>query len=167
MPDADTVLMRLALEEAEAALALGIMPVGAVLAHRGTAIGRAHKTMTSNHLDHAEMNLMRATFQGDHGLPRPELTLYTTLEPCLMCYATMRHLSIGRLVYALEDPYGGAAHLDDAALPERHRSRPLAVTGGVLREEVRQLLRRFLSITDEPFWRAGGAWALQNAILNE
>lgn len=163
----DEPFMRAALAEAARALDLGVMPVGAVMVYRGAIVARAHKTMGSNHLDHAEINLMRALFQGDYAFERPEMILYTTLEPCLMCYGTLRHCSIGRLVYALEDPYGGVSHLDDATLPPRHRTRGLTVTAGVLREEVRGLFRRFLATTEEPFWREGGARALQDIVLRD
>jgi tRNA(Arg) A34 adenosine deaminase TadA len=36
------------------------------------------------------------------------LTLYVTLEPCAMCAGAMSHARIGRVVWAADDPKGGA-----------------------------------------------------------
>ena len=35
------------------------------------------------------------------------MTLYTTLEPCLMCAAAILMYQMGRLVFGASDPYGG------------------------------------------------------------
>ncbi|MEH3116797.1 MAG: deaminase [Methylorubrum populi] len=154
----DHLMMGHALEEAQRALVNMHFPVGAVLATGQHVIATGHKAMGSNHLDHAEMVVFRAAFQGDYGFSREDgLCLYTTLEPCIMCWGTLRHLPIIRLVYAMEDAYGGCAHVSDAALPPRHQSRPLLVSRGVRREEARELFRQFLDTTHEPFWVTGGA----------
>lgn len=161
----DEILMRAALSEAVAALELGVFPVGAVLAQGTRIIGRARKTADSDHLGHAEVNLFRHVFGGPHQFSRQDgLTLYTTLEPCIMCWGAARHVPISRLVYAMEDPYGGCAHLQLGNMPPRHRDRPLQVTGGVLREESRKLFATFLETTEERFWKHGGAREFQAAV---
>lgn len=111
------------------------------------------------------MVVFRAVFQGDYSFSRQDnLCLYTTLEPCIMCWGTLRHLPITRLVYAMEDAYGGCAEVSDAALPPRHQSRPLSICRGVRREEARELFRQFLDVTHEPFWVAGGAPEFVQAV---
>ena len=37
-----------------------------------------------------------------------EMTIYTTLEPCMMCLSTILLHHIGRVVYGADDPRGGA-----------------------------------------------------------
>lgn len=161
----DHLMMGHAPEEAQWALAKLHFPVGAVLAAGQQIIASGHKAMGSNHLDHAEMVVFRAALQGDYSFSRQDdLCLYTTLEPCIMCWGTLRHLPITRLVYAMKDAYGGCAHVCDAALPSRHRSRPLLVNRGVRREEARELFRQFLDRTHEPFWVTGGAAKFVEAI---
>ncbi len=161
--DDDNRFMQAALVEGEKALAQGYLPVGAVLVQNGQIISRAHKTMASSLLDHAETNLLRSSLQGQVN-NRQSITLYTTLEPCLMCFGTIRHCSLGRLVYAMEDAYGGASGLPDQALPVRHHSRPIEVRGGVMREDARHLFKRFLATTKEAFWVNGGALEFQAAV---
>ncbi|OLP58045.1 CMP deaminase [Xaviernesmea oryzae] len=164
-PD-DAALMGEALAQASLALEAGIFPVGAVLATgEGQVIGRAHKTMASNHLDHAEMNLFRSVFVSPYSHQRGDgLTLYTTLEPCIMCFGTLLHLPISRLVYAMPDAYGGCAAVRLAPSPPRHAEREVDITGGVRLEEARTLFRQFLDTTEEGFWRKGGAPHFQAAV---
>lgn len=40
-----------------------------------------------------------------------ELTLYTSLEPCLMCGGAAALLGVGRVVWATHDPWGGSGRL--------------------------------------------------------
>ena len=161
----DHMLMDRALDEARLALAKSHFPVGAVLVAGERIVASGHKDMGSNHLDHAEMVVFRSVFQGNYDFSRSDnLCLYTTLEPCIMCWGTLRHLPITRLVYAMDDPYGGCAHVSDDALPPRHQSRPLLIRRGVRREEARKLFKQFLELTQEPFWVTGGAPEFTQAV---
>jgi tRNA(adenine34) deaminase len=154
----DEAMMGMALEEAQLALDEGHLPVGAVIALEGTVLGRGRKSMESNHLDHAEMAVFRRVFSGDYQLSRSDpITLYTTLEPCIMCWGTLRHLPIRRLVYAMPDAYGGCASAKLEPDPPRHSSRPLEVVAGLRQEEARVLFETFLNTTQEIFWVEGGA----------
>ncbi|KAA0116262.1 nucleoside deaminase [Methylobacterium sp. P1-11] len=161
----DRLMMGHALGEAQRALAKAYFPVGAVLAAGQQVIATGHKAMGSNHLDHAEMVVFHSAFQGNYSFSRQDgLCLYTTLEPCIMCWGTLRHLPVTRLVYAMEDAYRGCAQISDAALPPRHQSRPLLVSRGIRREEARELFRRFLDTTHEQFWVNGGAAEFAEAV---
>ncbi|MBN8951512.1 MULTISPECIES: deaminase [unclassified Rhizobium] len=161
----DDQMMGLALAEAKAALDRGIFPVGAVLAAGGRILGRSHKTMASNHLNHAEMNLFHQVFMGDYRFSRDDdLTLYTTLEPCIMCFGTMLHLPITRLVFAMPDAYGGCGHVRLENSPPRHAARAVEVVGGVRRADACKLFAKFLATTTEAFWLTGGASHFQAAV---
>ncbi|MGY5776656.1 nucleoside deaminase [Rhizobium sp. LEGMi135b] len=161
----DEDMMDFALAEARTALERGVFPVGAVLTAGGRILGRSHKTMVSNHLNHAEMNLFHRVFTGDYTFSRNDnLTLYTTLEPCIMCFGTMLHLPIGRLVFAMADAYGGCAHMRLENSPPRHVSRAVEIVGGVRRKEACKLFAEFLETTSEEFWLTGGAPHFQAAV---
>ncbi|WP_307148127.1 deaminase [Rhizobium tibeticum] len=146
----------------------GVFPVGAVLAAGTRIVGRAHKTMASNHLSHAEMNLYHKVFVGDYNYARAEnLTLYTTLEPCVMCFGTTLHLPVTRVVFAMTDDYGGCGATRLEPAPPRHLSRQVAVEGGVRRLDACRLFKEFLDNTTEAFWRQGGAQHFQAAVYAE
>ena len=88
----------------------GNLPIGAVIAYRQEIITVGKNTIwqpgTSLHR-HAEMEALMA-------LPQPlvqytsEMTLYTTLEPCLMCMGAILLYGIGRVLYGSRDNFGGA-----------------------------------------------------------
>ncbi|KAM0750868.1 cytidine deaminase-like protein [Meredithblackwellia eburnea MCA 4105] len=77
--------------------------------------------------------------------PLATLTLYVTVEPCVMCASAMRQVGIGRVVYGCaNDRFGGCGgvrgiHSD----PRLLYSPPYIAHGGYKREEAIMLLRRF------------------------
>jgi len=104
--------MRLALEAARAALSGKDIPIGAALCIDGAVVGTAHNRIVSwrTLTGHAEHMLLvdhgAAIFEaGRRGAP---VTLYTTLEPCLMCLSTSAHSRVSRLIFACRDPVAGA-----------------------------------------------------------
>jgi len=107
----DDAFMAMALAEAESAAARGEVPVGAVLVGAdGTVLARDGNRILERRdpTAHAEMLVMRA---GAAALGNERLTgttLYVTLEPCAMCAGAMSLARIARVVFAAEDPKGGA-----------------------------------------------------------
>ena len=109
MNDAEAIA--LALKEAEAAAERGEVPVGAVLLTADGTLLAADGNRIVERRDptaHAEMLVMRA---GAAKLANERLTgttLYVSLEPCAMCAGAMSMARVNRLVFAAEDPKGGA-----------------------------------------------------------
>lgn len=107
-----------ALKLARAALRAGSSPVGAVLVDaRGQIIARGRnrvaEAQTAGHVGqasvaHAEMDVY---FQVGKLHEPHTLTLYSSLEPCLMCGGATALLGVGRVVWATDDPWGGAGRL--------------------------------------------------------
>ena len=137
--------MQAALDEAEAAKALGEVPIGAVIVFDGEIIGRGHNLReTSNDpTTHAEMVAIRQAAEHIGHWRLLDTTLYVTLEPCVMCMGAMILARIPRLVYACRDPRAGAVgSIYDFAQDERFNHK-VEVTEGVLGTECSQLLRGF------------------------
>jgi len=109
MNDADAIA--LALAEAEAAAQRGEVPVGAVLVSAGGEVLARDGNRIVERRDptaHAEMLVLRA---GTEKLNNERLlgtTLYVSLEPCAMCVGAVSLARVARLVFAAEDPKGGA-----------------------------------------------------------
>jgi tRNA(adenine34) deaminase len=141
--------MRIALQQAALALPDKLLPVGAVAVLDGEIIAKSRKQDGDYQLDHAEQLLIR----GVPGDLRREITIYTTLEPCIMCLGTILHCGVKHIVFALEDPYGGATNTDPEFFPMRHRARFPEIVGGILREPARELFRQFCQKTDSSFWK--------------
>jgi len=107
----DDAFMAMALAQAEAAAARDEVPVGAMLVSAdGAVIARNGNRILElkDPTAHAEMLALR---EGARVLGNERLvgtTLYVTLEPCAMCAGAIAHARVARLVFAAEDPKGGA-----------------------------------------------------------
>ncbi len=107
----DDEAIALALKEAEAAAKRGEVPVGAVLLSADGALLAADGNRIVERRDptaHAEQLVLRA---GAAELGNERLTgttLYVSLEPCAMCAGAISLARVGRLVFAADDPKGGA-----------------------------------------------------------
>ena len=138
--------MRLALTEAEAALATGDVPVGAVvLAPGGDVIGVGHNLREATHdpTGHAEVVAMREAAQARGEWRLDDCTLVVTLEPCTMCAGALVLARVARVVFGAWDPKAGAVgSLWDVVRDRRLNHRP-EVVSGVLADECGRLLVDF------------------------
>ncbi|HEY0297396.1 MAG TPA: tRNA adenosine(34) deaminase TadA [Bordetella sp.] len=142
----DDRLMALALEQARLAGAAGEVPVGAIVADAdGFVLGAGYnRTITdSDPTAHAEIVALRdaAARLGNYRLPG--LSLYVTLEPCVMCMGAMLHARLARVVFGADDPKTGACGsvLDVGAVEKiNHHT---AIRGGVMAEPCGDILRGF------------------------
>ncbi|KAH8916895.1 cytidine deaminase-like protein [Atractiella rhizophila] len=81
----------------------------------------------------------------EHQVPLSDLTLYVTVEPCLMCASALRQVGIGMVIYGCANERfggcGGVQNVHDD--PRLIHSPPYVALGGYKREEAIMLLRRF------------------------
>lgn len=101
----DEQLIEKAISEAQQAIDEGKAGVGAVLARDGEIIAIGHNEFeeTQDQINHAEIVVLhRAADQLAEMSPeeKASLTMYTTLEPCLMCLSAMSIAGIKRVVYS-------------------------------------------------------------------
>jgi tRNA(adenine34) deaminase len=152
----DSAFMRAALDMAQTALVDGEFPVGCVIADGDAVVARGHRTGTAtgwgNEIDHAEINAIRRLNRRRPDIDRSILTLYCTMEPCLMCFSAIVLSGIGRIVYAYEDVMGGGTGLDRSGLPPLYRDAKLTVIPGVLRNNSLVLFQRFFADSGNPYW---------------
>ncbi|MFM1904476.1 MAG: hypothetical protein RLZZ440_2376 [Planctomycetota bacterium] len=91
--------MQAAIEEAEAGMAEGGIPIGSVVVHDGTIVGRGHnrRVQQGSAILHGEMDALERTGRRPASFYR-ECTLYTTLSPCPMCTGAILLYRIPRVV---------------------------------------------------------------------
>lgn len=137
--------MRDALEEARRGLAAGEVPVGAAVVIGGEVVARACNApiMLHDPTAHAEVLAMRDAARKVGNYRLAGATLYTTLEPCVMCCGAALQARLARLVYGARDAKAGAVEslyrlLADARLNHRVETR-----SGVLARESTALLDAF------------------------
>lgn len=135
--------MRMALREAEAALAEGEVPIGAVVVSGDRIVGRGHNMVErlNDVTAHAEMQAITAAADTLGGKYLNECTIYVTVEPCAMCAAALGWAQIGRIVYGAADEKRGFRRI------YAHERAPLhprtEVTAGVLANECGAIVTDF------------------------
>lgn len=137
--------MRLALQEAELALASGDVPVGAIAVYEDQIIGRGHNRREADNdpTAHAEIIAIRMAAAKLGSWRLDGVTLYCTLEPCVMCAGAMVLARLPRLVYAATDPKAGAAG-SVAEITRHHRlNHRVYVEHGLYAEEAASQIRAF------------------------
>lgn len=139
--------MQLALAEAQASAGAGEVPIGALLVHERAVLSRSgNRTIRDNDpTAHAEIVVIREAAQilGNYRLA--DATLYVTLEPCAMCAGAIIQARIPRVVYAADDPKGGAFRSCFEILTNSKLNHQVEVTTGVLGEECASLLQSFFA----------------------
>lgn len=147
---ADAKLMQVALGLAREAYAAGEVPVGAVLVNgSGEIIGRGRNRVEAlgDATAHAEMEALRAQEPGgrsEEGWRRGGCTLYTTLEPCAMCFSAASLARVRRIVYGAPDHRLGACGTWIDLQATSHPFHTLDdVTSGVCASEAAALMKDF------------------------
>ncbi len=137
--------MRLALAEAAYARTLNEVPIGAVVVADGKVVGTGCNRPVSaiDPTAHAEINALRAAATSMENYRLTGVTLYVTVEPCLMCVGAMIHARVGLVVYGAPEPRSGALVSATRAHETPGLNHQLTVLGGVLEEECRAVLQEF------------------------
>jgi tRNA(adenine34) deaminase len=147
MNENDEMFMRLALDQAHNAWALGEVPVGAVIVKDGQVLATGFNQPIGNAdpTAHAEIQAIRAAAEllGNYRLSHCEL--YVTLEPCAMCAGAIQHARIRRVVFGASDPKTGACGSVVDLFAEAKLNHHATVRAGVLAAECGALLSRFFA----------------------
>jgi tRNA(adenine34) deaminase len=140
--------MEAALAEARSALEAGNLPIGAAIVHEEEIIqlGRNAIDVPGDDTHHAELVAIQAVahFLSKH---KRECTLYTTLEPCMMCLGAIINVGIESIVIARPDPDIGALRLLPHAEYYKFRAGRLKVVTGFMAAESQALLTEYVRRT--------------------
>lgn len=136
----DDFFMDEALKEAQKALALDEVPIGAVIVHGGRIIGRGHNlTEQLNDVTaHAEMQAFTAAANYIGGKYLKDCTLYVTIEPCVMCAGASYWTQISRIVYGARDEKRGFSQVSDRIIHPKTE-----IVSGVRSDDAARLMKDF------------------------
>jgi tRNA(adenine34) deaminase len=137
--------MRLALEQAEAALAHDDVPVGAVLVRGDSVIAAAknERELRGDPTAHAEILVLQAGAAALGSWRLSGTSLYVTLEPCPMCAGALVSARVDRLVYGARDPKAGAAYSLYNIPQDPRLNHEVSITNDVLADECGDVLQKF------------------------
>ncbi|MEP6958262.1 MAG: tRNA adenosine(34) deaminase TadA [Nitrospirota bacterium] len=155
----DVAFMRVALEEAARAPAIGEVPIAALVVRGSQILAQAHncRELWQDPTAHAEVIAIRAAATTLGTWRLTETTLYVTVEPCSMCIGAIILARIPRVVFGAWDLKAGACGSVFNLPSEPKLNHRVAVTGGVLEQESQALIQRFfkqlrqVSPTTNPF----------------
>lgn len=106
LTDTDRKFLRLAYEEAKAGYDEGGCPIGSVLARGGELVsrGRNQRVQKGDPIAHGEMDALR---KAGRQKSYRDMTIYTSLSPCMMCTGTIIQFGIPRVVIGENTTFGG------------------------------------------------------------
>jgi tRNA(adenine34) deaminase len=153
--------MNITIDLAEKALAEGEMPISACIFHEDRIVAKAHTSEKSDGrlLVHAELKaLLEADNLNYNVQERKKLRLFTTLEPCLMCYGAAMSFFLGGIYYSLKAPEDGILSLGLVNF-ENFSSGYLqfqepSVSGGYCVERSRALFEKYRDVIEGEYLRS-------------
>jgi tRNA(adenine34) deaminase len=139
--------MGLALDEAQAAVGHGDVPVGAVVLRDGKVVARRHneREATGDPTAHAEILALRDAAQAAGTWRLEGHTLVVTLEPCPMCAGALLAGRIDRVVFGAVDPKAGACGSLYNLCADPRLNHEIEVVGGLRADESARRLSEFFA----------------------
>ncbi|MCH9614042.1 MAG: tRNA-specific adenosine deaminase [Chlamydiia bacterium] len=137
--------MREAILEAKKAYDKDEVPVGAVVVFQEEIIARGHNQVEnlSDPSAHAELLCIKEATKHFNDWRLEGATLYTTLEPCLMCAGAAILARVENIIWGAPDKRHGANGSFLNAFENKHPIHEVSIEGGVLEEECAKLLKSF------------------------
>ena len=172
MPYSPAYFMQEALRVAAEGLEKDELPIGAVVVLDDQIIARAHTAERAEKrmLVHAELLALQEAEHfavGNNALYRgwrSDVSLFTTLEPCLMCMGAAMSFFLGMIYYALESPGDGAVSLVQSWQRKQEdfpAYRVPDIESGLLRQESLKLFKTYVARHT-----SGGMWEWAKALVN-
>ncbi len=134
--------MRLAIDKTREGIRLGQTPFGAcIVSSDGKVIACDHNVVwaTTDITAHGEVNTIRGACRVSGTVDLSGCTIYSTTEPCPMCFAAIHWAKIGRIVFGASIADAREAGFNELAisnvLMKEAGNSPVAVEGGCLRAE--------------------------------
>ncbi len=148
--------MALALEEAELALSRNEFPVGCVIVEDGEVVAKGRRKNSkffNNQQTANEIVALRDLISGKPAGDRTNCIVYSTMEPCLMCFSTLILNNIHTIVYGYEDVMGGGTNLPLHHLAPLYRQKQLTIIPHILRSKSLNLFKEFFASPTNKYWQ--------------
>ena len=150
--------MKKAFAEAEKALKLDEVPVGAIIVKNNMIIARGYNQVEALKDPTAHAEILAITAACDTlGEKRLEgCTLYVTLEPCPMCAGALVNARLDTCVYATADPKAGACDSLYHLCEDPRLNHTVKIISGVYEQPCKSILQHFFqekrkkSLEDQP-----------------
>ncbi|MEO0185209.1 MAG: tRNA adenosine(34) deaminase TadA [candidate division WOR-3 bacterium] len=145
MKNNDELFMAEALKEAQKAFEEDEVPIGAVAVYKNQIIGRGHNRTEAlqDPTAHAEILAITAAANSLHSWRLNDVTIYTTIEPCIMCAGALVLARVKKIVFgARDEKFGGCGSVFNVVNEKRLNHR-IEIVEDVMKEESLSLMRTF------------------------
>lgn len=137
--------MYAALQEAELALEIDEVPIGAVVVYNNKIIGRGHNQtkLLNDSTAHAEILAITAASNHLASGILEDCELYVTIEPCIMCAGAILNARLKKVYFAAFEPKTGAAGSVYNLLEGNKYNHQIKVYSGIYADESKNLMQSF------------------------
>ena len=141
----DIKYMKKALEQAKKAEKKHDFPVGCVIVHKNKIVSKAYNKKEKNKIatKHAEIIAIEKACKKLKTWHLDDCTLYTTLEPCVMCSGAIIQSRIKKVVYATKNENFGAVESNYNIFDNMIRKKKIIFITNVCKMESENILTRF------------------------
>ena len=136
--------MKQALKEANKALLLDEVPIGAVIVKDNKIIARGFNNRENKQdvTSHAEIEAIKKANKKLKSWRLVDADIYVTIEPCIMCLGALIQARIAHIYYGAKDDKGGAITSLEVLTSKNINHHPV-VEGGILEEECSQIISEY------------------------
>ena len=140
----DKKMMNLAIQEALISISKNEVPIGSVLTKNQKVLGKGHNLSIAKNdpTAHAEIVTIRNACDKINNYRLTDTTLYTTLEPCLMCFGAIINSRIDRLVIGALDEEKGAPISNREFLNKLDLNHKVEIEVGLYGERCAEILKK-------------------------
>ena len=147
----DQFYMRLAIDRARQGMAKGQSPFGACVVRAGQVLSCEHNVVwqTPDATAHAEVTAIRVACMTHKTVKLSGATIYSTTEPCPMCFSAIHWAGITRIVYGASIADAQRAGFNELCISNLDMKRlgnsGIEIVPGVLAEETAALFSQWLA----------------------
>lgn len=141
--------MRLAIQKAKQGIKKGQTPFGACIVKNGKVISCVHNTVwkETDITMHAEIHAIRVACKKLKTIDLSGCIIYSTCEPCPMCFSAIHWARISRVVYGAKIADAIKAGFNELPVSNSELKKlgisPVQLTSGLMRKENQQLFREW------------------------
>ena len=141
--------MRIAIAEADRARDLDEVPIGACIvdAEGNILAAASNRTITNNDpTAHAEILALRAAADKIGNYRLTGTTMYSTIEPCVMCAGALVNARVARLVFGAHDERFGGVETKFRLCDSTDLNHRIEIVSGTLANDCRELMQNFFKM---------------------
>jgi len=141
--------MKIAIAEAEQARDLDEVPIGACIvdAEGNILAAASNRTITnSDPTAHAEILALRAAADKIGNYRLTGTTMYSTIEPCVMCAGALVNARVARLVFGAHDERFGGVETKFRLCDSPELNHRIEIVSGTLANDCRELMQDFFKM---------------------